>query len=120
MFEWKDVAISDNEEMIVYRKKTAIRDIFSIPYYRIEDDELWIDDTIKGEEYKETFSYETQSGEKQDYVVSVQSAEYEWKAAVNILTPVYFAGLVVMLIGICTMIYCLKRCSYTIVEKKEE
>jgi hypothetical protein len=120
VFEWKDAAISDNEEMIVYRKKTAIRDIFSIPYYRIEDDELWIDDTIKGEEYKETFSYETQSGEKQDYVVSVQSAEYGWKAAVNILTPVYFAGLVVMLIGICTMIYCLRRCSYTNVEKKNK
>ena len=110
VFEWKDAAISDREEMIVYRKKTQIKDIFSIPYYRIEDDELWIDDTIKGKEYKETFSYKTQSGEKEDYVVSIQSAEYGWKAAVNILAPVYLVGAVVMLMGICTMIYCLRRC----------
>lgn len=120
VWEWKNPGMKHSGDTIVYRKKTAIRDIFSIPYYRIEDDELWIDDTIKGEEYKETFSYKTMTGEKQDYVVSVQSAEYGWKAAVNILAPAYFAGLVVMLIGICTMIYCLRRCSYTNVEKKEE
>ena len=120
VFEWKDASIIENEDMIVYRKKTLIRDIFSVPHYRIEDDELWIDDTIKGKEYKETFSYETQSGEKEDYVVSIQSAEYSWKAAVNILAPVYLVGAVVMLIGICAMIYCLKRCGYTNVDKKEE
>ena len=120
VFEWKDASIIENEDMIVYRKKTLIRDIFSVPHYRIEDDEFWIDDTIKGKEYKETFSYETQSGEKEDYVVSIQSAEYSWKAAVNILAPVYLVGAVVMLIGICAMIYCLKRCGYTNVDKKEE
>lgn len=120
VWEWKNPGMKDDEDMIVYRKKTAIRDIFSVPHYSIEDDELWIDDSIKGKEYKETFSYETQFGEKQDYVVSVQSAEYGWKAAVNILAPVYLAGAVVMLIGICTMIYCLRRCSYTKAEKKEE
>ena len=120
VFEWKDAAISDSEEMIVYRKKTQIKDIFSIPYYRLEDDELWIDDTIKGQGYKESFSYETQSGEKKDYVVSIQSAEYGWKAAANILAPVYLVGAVVILIGICTMIYCLKRCSCTNTNKKDE
>ena len=120
VWEWKNPVIKENEDMIIYHKKTVIRDIFSVPHYSIEDDELWIDDSIKGKEYKETFSYETQSGEKQDYVVSVQSAEYSWKAAVNILAPVYLVGAVVMLIGICMMVYCLKRCSYTIVEKKEE
>ena len=110
VWEWKNPGMKDDEDMIVYRKKTAIRDIFSVPHYSIEDDELWIDDTIKGKEYKETFSYKTASEEKEDYVVSVQSAEYGWKAAVNILAPVYLVGAVVMLIGICTMIYCLKRC----------
>ena len=120
VWEWKNPAMKDSEDMIIYRKKTAIRDIFSVPYYSIEDDELWIDDTIKGKEYKETFSYKTESGEKEDYVVSIQSAEYSWKAAVNILVPVYLVGAVVMLIGICTMIYCFKRCSYTNEEKKEE
>lgn len=120
VWEWKNPGMKDDEDMIVYRKKTAIRDIFSVPHYSIEDDELWIDDTIKGKEYKETFSYKTESGEKEDYVVSIQSAEYSWKAAVNILAPVYLVGAVVMLIGICTMIYCLKRCSYTNAEKKEE
>ena len=120
VWDWKNPVIKENENMIIYHKKTAIRDIFSVPYYSIEDDELWIADSIKGKEYKETFSYETQSGEKQEYVVSVESAEYGWKAAVNILAPVYLVGAVVMLIGICTMIYCLKRCSYTKAEKKEE
>lgn len=120
VWEWKNPVIKENEDMIIYHKKTVIRDIFSVPHYSIEDDELWIDDSIKGKEYKETFSYETQSGEKQDYVVSVQSAEYSWKEAVNILAPAYLVGAVVMMIGICMMIYCLKRCSYTIVEKKEE
>lgn len=120
-WEWKNPGIDAQEEMIDYRKKTPIKDIFSIPYYRIEENyEIWADNISKGEEYKETFSYETQSGEKQDYVVSVQSAEYSWKAAVNILAPVYLVGAVVMLIGIYTMIYCLRRCSYTNVEKKEE
>lgn len=120
VWEWKNSGMKEDGDMIVYRKKTAIRDIFSVPHYSIEEDGLWIDDTIKGKEYKETFSYETLSGEKQDYVVSVQSAEYSWKAAANILAPVYLVGAVVMLIGICTMIYCLRRCSYTNVEKKEE
>ena len=120
VWDWKNPVIKENEDMIIYHKKTAIRDIFSVPHYSIEDDGLWIDDTIKGKEYKETFSYKTQSGEKEDYVVSIQSAEYGWKAAVNILAPVYLAGAVAMLFGICTIIYCLRRCSYTNVEKKEE
>lgn len=108
-WEWKNPGIDDQEEMIDYRKKTPIKDIFSIPYYRIEENyEIWADNISKGEEYKETFSYKTASGEKQDYVVSVQSAEYGWKAAVNILAPAYFAGFVVMLIGICVIIYSFK------------
>ena len=120
VWEWKNPGMKDDEDMIVYRKKTSIRDIFSVPHYSIEDDELWIDDTIKGKEYKETFSYKTESEEKEDYVVSIQSAEYSWKAAENILAPVYLAGAVVMLIGICTMIYCLRRCSCTNTNKKDE
>ena len=120
VWEWKNPGMKDAEDMIVYRKKTSIRDIFSVPHYSIEDDELWIDDTIKGKEYKETFSYKTESEEKEDYVVSIQSAEYSWKAAENILAPVYLAGAVVMLIGICTMIYCLRRCSCTNTNKKDE
>lgn len=120
VWEWENPGMKDNENMIIYCKKTTIRDIFSVPHYSIEDDGLWIDDTIKGKEYKETFSYKTESGEKEDYVVSIQSAEYSWKAAVNILAPVYLVGAVVMLIGICTMIYCLRRCSCTNTNKKDE
>ena len=119
VWEWKNPVIKENEDMIIYHKRTVIRDIFSVPHYSIEDDELWMDDTIKGKEYKETFSYETQSGEKEDYVVSIQSAEYGWKAAVNILAPAYLTGAVVMLIGVFTIIYCLRRCSCTNVDKKE-
>lgn len=105
VWEWQNPGMKDSEDMIVYRKKTPIKDIFSVPYYRIEDDELWIDDTVKGEEYKDTFSYETASGEKQDYVISVQSAEHSMKAAMNLLMPVYVVGFVVMLIGISVVVY---------------
>lgn len=96
------------EELISFTKSVSVKEILSIPYFnRLSFYEEWLRDGIiskKEDEYMQKLSYEETS-----YWIVVRSSGHTWKAAAELLMPVYLIGFVLVLISCAFTIFGFNR-----------